>query len=101
MLIGIAIAADKTMYIADGRNIRAVDPHGIIHTLVGHHGHHNHWSPAPCVGAIPAHQAQLQWPTGLTLSPLDGSLHFIDEACFETYKRFKSSRSSWNATPLH
>ncbi|XP_076303284.1 teneurin-a transmembrane protein isoform X10 [Lasioglossum baleicum] len=76
---GIAIAADKTMYIADGRNIRAVDPKGIIHTLVGHHGHHNHWSPAPCVGAIPAHQAQLQWPTGLTLSPLDGSLHFIDD----------------------
>ncbi|XP_066592793.1 teneurin-a [Prorops nasuta] len=76
---GIAIAADKTMYIADGTNIRAVDPHGIIHTLVGHHGHHNHWSPAPCFGAIPAHQAQLQWPTGLTLSPLDGSLHFIDD----------------------
>ncbi|XP_051159641.1 teneurin-a isoform X4 [Leptopilina boulardi] len=76
---GIAIAADKTMYIADGTNIRAVDPRGMIHTLVGHHGHHNHWSPAPCVGAIPAHQAQLQWPTGLTLSPLDGSLHFIDD----------------------
>lgn len=31
------------------------------------------------MGAIPAHQAQLQWPTGLTLSPLDGSLHFIDD----------------------
>ncbi|XP_024941633.1 teneurin-a isoform X3 [Cephus cinctus] len=76
---GIAIAADKTMYIADGTNIRAVDPQGNIHTLVGHHGHHNHWSPAPCAGAIPAHQAQLQWPTGLTLSPLDGSLHFIDD----------------------
>ncbi|XP_063988492.1 teneurin-a isoform X1 [Diachasmimorpha longicaudata] len=76
---GIAIAADKTMYIADGTNIRAVDPNGIIHTLVGHHGHHNHWSPAPCVGAIPAHLAQLQWPTGLSLSPLDGSLHFIDD----------------------
>ncbi|XP_048511845.1 teneurin-a isoform X2 [Athalia rosae] len=76
---GIAIAADKTMYIADGTNIRAVDPRGIIHTLVGHHGHHNHWSPAPCMGAIPAHRAQLQWPTGLTLSPLDGSLHFIDD----------------------
>lgn len=67
------------MFIADGTNIRAVDPNGIIHTLVGHHGHHNHWSPAPCVGAIPAQQAQLQWPTGLTLSPLDGSLHFIDD----------------------
>ncbi|XP_063706613.1 teneurin-a isoform X5 [Culicoides brevitarsis] len=76
---GIAIAADKTMYIADGTNIRAVDSRGIIHTLIGHHGHHNHWSPVPCKGAIQASQAQLQWPTGLSLNPLDGSLHFIDD----------------------
>ncbi|XP_055682330.1 teneurin-a isoform X2 [Lutzomyia longipalpis] len=76
---GIAIAADRTMYIADGTNIRAVDPKGIIHTLIGHHGHHNHWSPAPCEGALLASQTQLQWPTGLALSPLDGSLHFIDD----------------------
>lgn len=76
---GIAIAADKTMYIADGTNVRAVDPRGIIHTLIGSHGHHNHWTPIPCHGAIAASQAQLQWPTGLSLSPLDGSLHFIDD----------------------
>ncbi|XP_071056324.1 teneurin-a isoform X2 [Onthophagus taurus] len=76
---GIAIAADKTMYIADGTNIRAVDPRGFIHTLIGSHGHHNHWSPIPCKGAIPASKAQLQWPTGISLSPLDGSLHFIDD----------------------
>lgn len=76
---GIAIAADRTMYIADGTNIRAVDPKGVIHTLIGHHGHHNHWSPAPCSGALTASQTQLQWPTGLALSPLDGSLHFIDD----------------------
>ncbi|XP_058838920.1 teneurin-a isoform X1 [Topomyia yanbarensis] len=76
---GIAIASDKTMYIADGTNIRAVDPKGTIHTLIGHHGHHNHWSPAPCRGALLATRAQLQWPTGLALNPLDGSLHFIDD----------------------
>ncbi|CAO1418145.1 unnamed protein product [Diamesa hyperborea] len=76
---GITIAADKTMYIADGTNIRAVDPKGIIHTLIGHHGHHNHWSPIPCKGALMASQVQLQWPTGLALNPLDGSLHFIDD----------------------
>lgn len=76
---GIVIAADRTMYIADGTNIRAVDPKGIIHTLIGHHGHHNHWSPVPCKGALPSSEAQLQWPTGLALSPLDGSLHFIDD----------------------
>ncbi|XP_075213771.1 teneurin-a transmembrane protein [Lycorma delicatula] len=76
---GLAIAADKTMYIADGTNIRSVDPDGIIHTLIGHHRHHNVWQPIPCKGAIPAQQAQLQWPTGLSLSPLDGTLHFIDD----------------------
>jgi hypothetical protein len=57
--LGLAIAADKTMYIADGTNIRAVDPKGVIHTLVGHHGHHNHWTPVPCHGAIPAQQVML------------------------------------------
>lgn len=67
------------MYIADGTNIRAVDPNGIIHTLVGHHGRFNHWSPVPCRGAIPSYEAQLQWPTGVSLSPLDGSLYFIDD----------------------
>lgn len=53
---GIAIAVDGTMYIADGTNIRAVDPKGIIHTLIGNHGHHNHWTPIPCKGAISAGQ---------------------------------------------
>nr|CAH7727154.1 unnamed protein product [Callosobruchus chinensis] len=76
---GIAISVDGTMYIADGTNIRAVDSKGIIHTLIGNHGHHNHWTPVPCRGAIPATQAQLQWPTGIALSPLDGSPHFIDD----------------------
>lgn len=67
------------MYIADGTNIRAVDPRGFIHTLVGNHGHQNQWVPTPCHGSIPSSQTQLQWPTGLSLSPLDGSLHFIDD----------------------
>lgn len=53
---GIAISADKTMYIADGTNIRSVDPAGIIHTLIGHHGHHNVWQPIPCRGSILAQQ---------------------------------------------
>ncbi|XP_052873882.1 teneurin-a [Anopheles cruzii] len=76
---GLAIAADRTMYIADGTNIRAVDPKGTIHTLIGHHGHQNRWSPVPCRGAARAMQVQLQWPTALALSPLDGSLYFVDD----------------------
>lgn len=53
---GLAIAADKTMYFADGTNIRSVDPDGMIHTLIGHHRHLNVWQPIPCQGAIPAQQ---------------------------------------------
>ncbi|KAK8385757.1 hypothetical protein O3P69_016491 [Scylla paramamosain] len=76
---GLAIAADRTMYIADGTNIRMVDPEGIIHTLIGHHGHKTRWRPLPCRGGLPASQVELQWPTGLALSPLDGSLHILDD----------------------
>jgi len=53
---GLAIAADRTMYIADGTNIRAVDEKEVIHTLIGHHGHNNHWQPIPCKSAIAASQ---------------------------------------------
>ncbi|XP_069941027.1 teneurin-a isoform X3 [Cherax quadricarinatus] len=76
---GLAIAADRTMYIADGTNIRMVDPQGVIHTLIGHHGHKTRWRPLPCTGGLPAAQVELQWPTGLALSPLDGSLHILDD----------------------
>lgn len=34
---------------------------------------------AECYYCTNSFQAQLQWPTGLSLSPLDGSLHFIDD----------------------
>ncbi|CAL4070306.1 unnamed protein product [Meganyctiphanes norvegica] len=76
---GLVIAADKTMYIADGTNIRVVDPRGVIRTLIGHHGHKARWKPLPCTGGVPTAQVELQWPTGLALSPLDGSLHILDD----------------------
>ena len=45
---GLAIAADRTMYIADGPNLRVVDPDGVIHTLMGHHDHKTRWRQLPC-----------------------------------------------------
>jgi hypothetical protein len=36
---GIAITTEGAMFIADGPSIRFVDIHGVIHTLVGSHGH--------------------------------------------------------------
>jgi hypothetical protein len=33
----------------------------------------------PCDGALPASEVQLNWPSELAISPLDGTLHFIDD----------------------
>lgn len=78
---GIAVAADGSIFIADGTNIRKVDESGIITTLVGHQNHRSTWKPMPCAqnGALPIDQVQLNWPTELAISPLDGTLHFVDD----------------------
>lgn len=76
---GLAIAADRTLYIADGPNLRVVDPDNVIHTLIGHHGHKTRWRHLPCSGAIPMSQVDLQWPSNIALSPLDGTLHILDD----------------------
>ena len=34
----VAVAVDRTVYIADGRNVRVINPDGTIHTLVGSSG---------------------------------------------------------------
>ncbi len=76
---GIALAADGSLFIADGANIRQVDSDGIITTVVGHQRHRSTWRPLPCEGATPASEVQLNWPTELAVSPLDGTLHFVDD----------------------
>lgn len=46
------------MYLADGTNIRVINRHGIIHTLIGHHKHNNIWQPMPCKIAVPTSQVR-------------------------------------------
>ncbi|XP_037070352.1 teneurin-a-like [Pollicipes pollicipes] len=72
---GLAISADMVVYLADGTNIRVIGADGIISTLIGHHGHKAVWRPIPCSGALPLPE----WPTAVALSPVDGSLHFLDD----------------------
>ncbi len=99
MFLGIAVSPDGRIYLADGPNIRMVDQNGIISTVIGHQYHRygqspsslsvqspanassfrSTWRPMPCSGAIPAKDVQLNWPTELALSPLDNTLHFIDD----------------------
>ncbi|XP_059078932.1 teneurin-m-like isoform X2 [Tigriopus californicus] len=76
---GIAVAADGRVFVADGSNIRSVDENGIITTLIGHQYHRSNWKPLPCEGAISIRDVQLNWPTELAISPLDNSLHLIDD----------------------
>ena len=77
---GIAIGVDGKVFIADGTNIRQVDENGYISTLVGHQHHRSSvWKPMPCEGASVASEVQLNWPSELAISPLDGTLHFIDD----------------------
>ncbi|XP_064078294.1 teneurin-m-like isoform X3 [Macrobrachium nipponense] len=76
---GLAISSAGDIYIADGTNIRVVSPAGIIHTVIGGHDHRSHWAPVPCNGTINMDQLHLRWPTELAISPLDGSLHILDD----------------------
>ena len=52
---------------------------GIINTVIGGHEHRSHWAPVPCNGTIDGDQLRLRWPTELAISPLDGSLHILDD----------------------
>ena len=42
-------------------------------------------------GSMPINEVQLNWPTELAISPLDGSLHIVDDGvvlkvlCFHSY----------------
>ena len=76
---GIAMAPTGEMYIADGTNVRMVDSFGIIHTIIGDHYHKSHWKPIPCAGSTPISKLTLRWPTQLAISPLDQSLHILDD----------------------
>ena len=76
------------MYISDGRNIRVVSPDGKIKTLIGNHGRMSGPPrPIPCLQksnrrvdeSLLAGDMQLQWPTRLSINPLDSTLHIVDD----------------------
>jgi hypothetical protein len=77
----VAISVDRTMYISDGRNLRIVTPEGKIETLVGgHSGPVGPPRPPECQKIFASDDLRLQWPTKLALSPLDNTLHIVDDS---------------------
>ena len=80
-LLGIAISSDNQIYIADGTTIRMVDEDGLIQTLIGSQGQSSRsWKPIGCHGTSRLEDVSLRWPSDLAISPLDNSLHFIDDS---------------------
>ena len=96
---GITVGADGIIFIADGTNIRQVDEHGIMTTLIGHQRHRSTWRPMPCGGSnggggsMPINEVQLNWPTELAISPLDGSLHIVDDGVILKVNYMQSCQS--------
>ena len=77
----VAISVDRTMYISDGRNLRVVTPEGKIETLVGaSDGPAGPPRPPECEKIFSSEDLRLQWPTKLALSPLDNTLHIVDDS---------------------
>ena len=82
---GVAISADRKMYVADGTSIRVVDLRtGIIDTLLGRSNNleaasGGSWKPLSCSGSFSFEEAALRWPTDLAINPLDDSLHLVDD----------------------
>ncbi|CAG7727590.1 unnamed protein product [Allacma fusca] len=84
---GLAVTQKGSIYIADGPNIRFVDGHDIIHTLVGSHGHRmaklNMAKPTDFESCRLIREeitkVQLHWPSNLALNLIENSLLFIDE----------------------
>ena len=76
---GIAISADRKLYLADGTTIRVVDEEGVINTLIGSKFPEKLWKPMGCGVTTRLEDAALRWPTEMAVNPLDNTLYFVDD----------------------
>uniref|UniRef100_A0A4W3H5K4 Teneurin transmembrane protein 3 n=1 Tax=Callorhinchus milii TaxID=7868 RepID=A0A4W3H5K4_CALMI len=74
---GIAIDKNGLMYFVDGTMIRKVDQNGIISTLLGSNDLTSA-RPLTCDTTMHISQVRLEWPTDLTINPMDNSLYILD-----------------------
>jgi hypothetical protein len=76
---GIAVSVDRSVFLSDGKTLRLINPQGVINTLVGGTTPHQHLVGVGCgAPSYLASEVELHWPAQLAVSPLDSSLHIVD-----------------------
>uniref|UniRef100_A0A669PUI6 Teneurin-1 n=1 Tax=Phasianus colchicus TaxID=9054 RepID=A0A669PUI6_PHACC len=74
---GITIDKHGFIYFVDGTMIRKIDENGVITTIIGSNGLTS-TQPLSCDSGMDITQVRLEWPTDLTVNPLDNSLYVLD-----------------------
>ncbi|KAK2838692.1 hypothetical protein Q7C36_013506 [Tachysurus vachellii] len=74
---GIAVDKNGLMFFVDATMIRKVDQNGIISTLLGANDL-TAVRPLSCDTSMDVSQVRLEWPTDLTVNPMDNSLYVLE-----------------------
>ncbi|KAL2095166.1 hypothetical protein ACEWY4_009885 [Coilia grayii] len=74
---GIAVDKHGLVYFVDGTTIRKINEKGVITTVIGSNGLAS-TQPLSCDSHMDISQVRLEWPTDLSVSPLDNSLYVLD-----------------------
>uniref|UniRef100_G3PVL0 Teneurin transmembrane protein 3 n=1 Tax=Gasterosteus aculeatus aculeatus TaxID=481459 RepID=G3PVL0_GASAC len=74
---GIAVDRNGLIYFVDGTMIRKIDRNGIISTMLGSNDLTSA-RPLTCDTSMHIRQVRLEWPTDLTINPMDNSIYVLD-----------------------
>uniref|UniRef100_A0A8C6L8M9 Teneurin-4 n=1 Tax=Nothobranchius furzeri TaxID=105023 RepID=A0A8C6L8M9_NOTFU len=74
---GITVDKYGIIFFVDGTMIRRIDQNGVISTLLGFNDLTSA-RPLSCDSVMDISQVRLEWPTDLSVSPMDNSLYVLD-----------------------
>uniref|UniRef100_A0A6I8P921 Teneurin-1 n=1 Tax=Ornithorhynchus anatinus TaxID=9258 RepID=A0A6I8P921_ORNAN len=74
---GITVDRHGFIYFVDGTMIRKIDENAVITTVIGSNGLTS-TQPLSCDSGMDISQVRLEWPTDLTVNPMDNSLYVLD-----------------------
>ncbi|XP_049974791.1 teneurin-1 isoform X2 [Alexandromys fortis] len=74
---GITVDKNGFIYFVDGTMIRRIDENAVITTVIGSNGLTS-TQPLSCDSGMDITQVRLEWPTDLTVNPMDNSLYVLD-----------------------